>query len=139
MADVVVKFVRYDTEKTKKRKRSDLLVEAQTEYSIVKKLEEIHKNDSVIAIHEIVWGEIAPVEEEINYALETGVVKFFSVDKGFGFIAPDAEIDDLFFHVSALGGQTVYENDYVEFELSKGPKGIIAIRVKAIDRDSNNE
>lgn len=134
MAKVVVKLVKYDTEKTKKRKRADLLVEAQTEYSVVKKLEDIHKNDKVVAIHEIVWGEEKPVVQS-NRPIVTGTVKFFSTEKGFGFIAPDAEMDDLFFHVTALGGETVQQDDFVEFELSEGPKGVIAIRVKVVDRD----
>lgn len=134
MAKVVVKLVRYDTEKTKKRKRADILVEAQTEYSVVQKLEDIHKNDKIVAIHEIIWGEEKPVVQN-NRPVETGTVKFFSSDKGFGFIAPDAEMDDLFFHVTALGGETVQQDDFVEFELSEGPKGIIAIRVRVVDRD----
>lgn len=134
MAKVVVKLVRYDTEKTKKRKRADLLVDAQTEYSIVKKLEEIHKNDSVVAIHEIVWGE-EKEEKKSSLPVVTGTVKFYSTEKGFGFIAPDVEIDDLFFHATALGGEVVHEDDFVEFEISEGPKGPIAIRVKVIDRD----
>ncbi len=128
---ILVKFVSYDTEKTKKRKRKDLLVEAQTEYSVVEKLERIHKNDRVVAIHEITWGEVAPAKVS-PLPVMTGTVKFFTEDKGFGFIAPDAEIDDLFFHVSALGGQNVYQDDVVQFEISEGPKGPIAIRVKAI-------
>lgn len=134
MAKVFVKLVRYDTEKTKKRKRADLLVDAQTEYSIVKKLEEIHKNDSVVAIHEIVWGE-EKEEKKIVLPIATGTVKFYSTEKGFGFIAPEEEMDDLFFHASSLGGEVVYQDDFVEFEISEGPKGPIAIRVRVIDRD----
>jgi CspA family cold shock protein len=134
MADIIVKLVRYDTDKTKKRKREDLIVEAQTEYSVIKKLEKIHKNDSIVAIHEIIWGQVAPVKKS-NLPVVTGIVKFFSTDKGFGFIAPDAEMDDLFFHTSALGGEVVQQDDLVEFEISEGPKGPIAIRVKVFDKE----
>ena len=133
MANIVVKLVRYDTEKTKKRKRADFTVTAQTEYSVIEKLGQIHKNDPIVAIHEIIWGAEAPVTKpHSNLPVVTGVVKFFSEDKGFGFIAPDEEMDDLFFHVSALGGQKVQQDDHVEFELSQGPKGVIAIRVKLL-------
>ena len=90
-----------------------------------------------MAIHEITWGEVAPVKVS-HLPVMTGSVKFFSEDKGFGFIAPDAEpgrtLDDLFFHVSALGGQNVYQDDIVQFEISEGPKGPIAIRVKAVTK-----
>lgn len=134
MANVLVKLVRYDTEKTKKRKRADLLVEAQTEYSVVERLEKIHKSDRVVAIHEIIWGQEKPVQKS-HLPILNGNVKFFSIEKGFGFIAPEAEMDDLFFHVSSLGGQVVHENDLVEFEISEGPKGPIAIRVKVIDNN----
>ena len=134
MAEIVVKLVKYDTEKTKKRKRADLIVEAQTEYSVIKKLELIHKNDPIVAIHEIIWGQAAPVKRS-HLPVVTGTVKFFSTDKGFGFIAPDAEVDDLFFHVSALGGESVQQDDAVEFEISEGPKGPIAIRVKVFIKE----
>ena len=134
MANIVVKLVRYDTEKTKKRKRADFTVSAQTEYSVIEKLGQIHKNDPIVAIHEIIWGEEAalPTKPHSNLPVVTGVVKFFSEDKGFGFIAPDEEMDDLFFHVSALAGLKVQQDDHVEFELSQGPKGIIAIRIKLL-------
>ena len=135
MAEVIVKLVRYDTEKTKKRKRADFTVTAQTEYSVIEKLEKIHKNDPIVAVHEIIWGEVVSVPQKNDHLLPliTGVVKFFSTDKGFGFIAPDEEMDDLFFHVSALGGQIIQQDDRVEFELSQGPKGVIAIRIKLIN------
>lgn len=136
MGKVKVDFVRYDTEKTKKRKRKDLIVDAKTEYSVVEKLGRIHKNDSIVAVHEIVWGEeIQESSKKIQLPVETGRVKFFSKEKGFGFIEPDSEGEDLFFHVSALGGEMIYEDDLVEFEISKGPKGPIAVRILVIDSD----
>lgn len=132
MAQVIVKLVKYDTEKTKKRKRENLIVEAQTEYSVIEKLERIHKNDSVVAVHEIIWGESAP-EKKSHLALATGRVKFYSEEKGYGFIEPDEKMDDFFFHASSLGGETVQQDDLVEFEISKGPKGPVAVKVKIIE------
>ncbi|MBY0412615.1 MAG: cold shock domain-containing protein [Bdellovibrionales bacterium] len=64
-----------------------------------------------------------------------GTVKFYSVEKGFGFIAPDAEMEDLFFPASSLGGITVFESDFVQFEISEGPKGPVAVRIKVIDKE----
>ncbi len=134
MAKVIVKLVKYDTEKTKKRKRENLIVEAQTEYSVIEKLEKIHKNDSVVAVHEIVWGEAAPVKKG-HLPVATGRVKFYSEEKGYGFIEPDEEMDDFFFHASSLGGETVQQDDHVEFEISKGPKGPVAVKVKKVPAD----
>ncbi|MCO4793374.1 MAG: cold shock domain-containing protein [Bacteriovoracaceae bacterium] len=62
----------------------------------------------------------------------TGEVKFFDDTKGFGFIAPDEDMDDLFFHGTAVSGDEVTDEDRVEFELSESPKGPCAIHVKKI-------
>ncbi len=132
MTKIIVEFVKYDTKKTKKRKRANLTVEAKNEESVIYKLEKIHKGDKVQTIHEIVWGEDQFDEKDFATVI-TGTVKFFDAEKGFGFIKPDVDMDDLFFHVSALGGKTVHDQDVVQFERSEGPKGIIAIHIKLVD------
>ena len=119
-------------DKTKKRKRSNFFVDSKTEEAVIEKLEKIHKGEKVQEIHSIVWGE-EKIEEIKQVELFTGRVKFFEVEKGFGFIEADADIDDLFFHVTALNGKEVYDNDIVEFEISKGPKGDVAVRIQVID------
>ncbi|WP_136660270.1 cold-shock protein [Nitratireductor sp. XY-223] len=63
---------------------------------------------------------------------ETGTVKFFNTDKGFGFIKPDTGESDIFVHISALkdsGLETLMENQKVSFETEpdrrgKGPKAV---------------
>lgn len=132
MKKIVVELVKYDTEKTFKRKRKNLLVEDRTEDAVIDKLERIHKGDKVKVIHEIIWGE-EEVSEKGPAEIFSGVVKFFDEEKGFGFIEPDEDMDDLFFHKSALNGATVYNSDSVEFEISEGPKGPIAIRIKYVN------
>ena len=61
----------------------------------------------------------------------TGTVKFFSEDKGFGFIKHDDSNDETFVHVSGLIDQ-IKQGDHVEFDLQKGNKGINAVNVKVI-------
>ncbi|MCX6825391.1 MAG: cold-shock protein [candidate division SR1 bacterium] len=62
----------------------------------------------------------------------TGTVKFFNTTKGFGFITPDNGEKDVFVHMSALNGETLQENDKVQFETEEGQKGTNAINVVKI-------
>jgi cold shock protein len=63
---------------------------------------------------------------------QSGTVKFFNFDKGFGFIKPDAGGPDVFVHVSALqssGLDGLNEGQRVSFEVEpdkkgKGPKAV---------------
>jgi CspA family cold shock protein len=61
-----------------------------------------------------------------------GKVKWFSDQKGFGFITPDDGSKDVFVHHSAIKGtgfRTLSENDAVEYEVEMGPKGPRAVNV----------
>ena len=54
--------------------------------------------------------------------METGTVKFYNDQKGFGFIAPDNGSTDVFVHASALeraGIQGLSEGDKVSFDTEK--------------------
>lgn len=64
--------------------------------------------------------------------METGTVKFFNDEKGFGFIQPDNGGSDLFVHVSAVASGTLNDGDKVEYEIGQGKKGPCATNVKKI-------
>ena len=64
----------------------------------------------------------------------TGTVKWFNEAKGFGFIA-QPEGDDVFVHFSAIEGngfKTLADGDQVEFDVTKGPKGLQASNVRKV-------
>ena len=66
-----------------------------------------------------------------NGEKEQGTVKWFSVDKGYGFIKR-TKGEDVFVHSSAIEGEgdrSLEEGAAVEFEVVKGPKGLQAQNV----------
>ncbi len=63
-----------------------------------------------------------------------GTVKWFNDSKGFGFLEQENG-DDVFCHFSAIGGdgfKSLAEGDRVQFEVTKGPKGLQAANVTRI-------
>lgn len=68
-------------------------------------------------------------------AREKGTVKWFSDQKGFGFITPDSGAKDVFVHHSAIiatGYRTLAEGDKVEYSVEEGPKGPAAGNVRKL-------
>jgi cold shock protein len=70
--------------------------------------------------------------------MATGTVKWFNDAKGFGFIEPDQGGGDVFAHFSAIqmeGFRTLKQGSKVSYELTVGPKGMLAQNIQPISDD----
>ena len=68
-----------------------------------------------------------------------GVIKWFDVSKGYGFIVPDNGMADVLLHVTCLrrdGFQTAYEGARVICEALARPKGLQAFRILSMDEST---
>jgi len=87
------------------------------------------------------FGESETLGDLIGEAAGTvieiaGVIKWFDVSKGFGFIVPDNGMADVLVHVTCLrrdGYQTAYEGARIVVEALQRPKGLQAFRVLSMD------
>jgi CspA family cold shock protein len=67
--------------------------------------------------------------------MATGTVKWFSDDKGYGFITPDEGGKDLFVHHSGIAGdgfRSLTEGAKVSFDAQAGDKGPQAVNVQPV-------
>ena len=71
-------------------------------------------------------------------ARTTGTVKWFSKEKGYGFITQESGPDVFVHHASIQGGgfKMLYEGERVEFEIIEEPKGLKAQNVVRLDPQS---
>lgn len=72
--------------------------------------------------------------------MQKGTVKWFSSEKGYGFIKPDDGSDDVFVHrnnVADLGfDEGLRDGEKVEYEVERTPKGLSALNVERISSES---
>jgi cold shock protein len=86
---------------------------------------------AVVAVLHPPRSQHISVEEQY---MPTGTVKWFSDEKGFGFITPDDGSKDLFVHQSAIAGdgfRSLTEGAKVTYEAEAGDKGPRAVDVQA--------
>ena len=82
-------------------------------------------------------GEIA--DEAASVIELSGVIKWFDVSKGFGFIIPDNGMPDILLHVTCLrrdGLQVAYEGARVVVEVLQRPRGLQAFRILSMDEST---
>src|SRR5215510_15285384 len=75
------------------------------------------------------------VTRDGHMARTTGTVKWFSKEKGYGFITQEAGPDVFVHHASIQGGgfKMLYEGERVEFDVIEEPKGLKAQNVVRLD------
>jgi CspA family cold shock protein len=79
-------------------------------------------------------SRISGKRKEKVHTVEQGTVKWFNDAKGFGFIARQNG-EDVFVHFSAIksnGFRSLQEGQSVQFEVTKGPKGLQAENVEVL-------
>ncbi|MBN1599292.1 MAG: cold shock domain-containing protein [Bacteroidales bacterium] len=83
-----------------------------------------------IKAEDIEIGVPKKVESEED-KIRNGIVKYFNHDKGYGFIKDSVSHESIFVHANNLL-EEISENDKVNYEIEKGPKGMIAVGVSLI-------
>ena len=85
--------------------------------------------------------EITARDDQSNDAVDlieiTGVIKWFDVAKGFGFIVPDNGMQDVLLHVTCLrrdGYQTILEGTRIVALIQKRDRGYQAFRILSMDQ-----
>jgi len=82
-------------------------------------------------------GEVG--DEAVSVIELTGVIKWFDVSKGYGFIVPDNGMPDILLHVTCLrrdGHQVAYEGARVVVEVLQRPRGLQAFRILSMDEST---
>ena len=79
-------------------------------------------------------AQIAYKKREYKEVKEQGTVKWFNASKGYGFIQRESG-EDVFVYFSAIkadGYKSLNEGQAVEFEVTRGPKGLQAANVTSL-------
>jgi len=80
--------------------------------------------------------EVGSAADAVDLIEISGVIKWFDVAKGFGFIVPDNGMEDVLLHVSCLrrdGYQTVLEGTRIVCEIQKRDRGYQTFRILSMD------
>lgn len=78
-------------------------------------------------------------EEAADVFELSGSIRWFDPSKGYGFIVPDEDLPDVLLHVTCLrrgGFQTACEGARVVCEVLRRPKGLQAVRIRAMDNST---
>jgi cold shock protein len=80
---------------------------------------------------------LVAASDVVRWTMRTGIVKWFDVKRGFGFILDGEWGLDIFVHFKVIEGEgfrKLYEGEPVEYEAAAGPNGRYAVLVRRIGR-----
>jgi CspA family cold shock protein len=73
--------------------------------------------------------------------MQRGTVKWFSSEKGYGFIKPQDGGEDVFVHRNNVTGldweDSLRDGESVEYDTEQTPKGISAVNVQRMESDGD--
>jgi cold shock protein len=89
---------------------------------------------------EIERTSVCAIGNEANSVVElTGVIKWYDISKGYGFIVPDNGMADVLLHVARLrhdGYQVACKGARVKVAILQGPHGLQALRILSVDNST---
>jgi cold shock protein len=91
------------------------------------------------ALTAVVLGSQNRNKSDWRVVMPIGTVKWFNDAKGFGFIEPEGGGEDVFAHFSAIvmdGFRTLKQGAKVQYELTNGPKGLLAINIQPVSAEA---
>ncbi|MBT3174911.1 MAG: cold shock domain-containing protein [Lentimicrobiaceae bacterium] len=82
-----------------------------------------------IKVEDVQLGVPSVDDQDEMDPIRKGVVSFFNDSKGYGFIKDLETKESLFVHINNVEFE-ITENNIVTFEVERGPKGMVAVKVK---------
>ncbi len=117
-------------EEEKSGKLEDMLAYVDEDGNIIDTPPDENQKKKEIAVEDIEIG--VPKREDLpEDTVFQGKVSFFNSDKGYGFIKDISSQESYFVHVNNCQ-EPIVEGDRVEFELEKGDRGMVAVKVKKV-------
>lgn len=120
---------RQERKETEKRTGLDDMIAYVDENGVITSTPPDPDNKEEIKKEEIEVSVPKSQPNEDDDPVRKGVVAFYNDSKGYGFIRDLKTRDSIFFHINNTE-EDVKENNIVTFEVTNGPKGPTAIRVK---------
>jgi cold shock CspA family protein len=113
---------------TKGKSLEDMMAYVDADGNITSTPPDPTKKRQLVAAEDIQLG-VPKQQDIVEDVVRKGTITMFNDSKGFGFIRDNVSQESIFVHISAMLEQ-LREGDKVTFEITQGPKGLTATKVK---------